>query len=122
MKINQGGVLIANENIESATQDMLITGSINVSENTDTAKIMFQINNYFNLTGKTYQPVMAFYDIDGRLLSCVPAQVEEVGRDENIKSYDIDIPHDAVLLKVFAWESLDTIKPILPTNETDLSS
>lgn len=120
IKINQGGILIENKNVETASEDMLITGVINVNEKTDTADIMLQIENYFRLTGKTVQAVMAFYDSEGRLIFCSSAKPELIEKDENMKSYSVEKPENAVLLKVFAWESVDSLKPVLDSNETEL--
>lgn len=111
VRVDQGGVSVDNETINVATKDKLITGRLELTDYTNTTEVMLEIENYFKLTDKKVEVIIAYYDSDGKLLFCDMADAEEIGRDENIKYYSFEKYDNATLLKVFAWDGIETAYP-----------
>jgi len=118
--INQGGINVENRQINLASEDKLITGTMKISPKTDTADIMIQVENYFKLTDKTVQAAFAFYGSEGQLIKCELSDISTLRRDENNQKYSVTKPENAVLLKVFAWDSIENMKPYIDSSFENL--
>lgn len=111
IRINQGGVLVDNASIEAVAENRLITGKMYVTEETNTTDVLLQIQNYFKLTDQTVQIMIGYYDSDKRLIACLTADAESIGRDETMMNYSFDKVDNVAIIKVFAWDNTDSLKP-----------
>ena len=80
--------------------------------NIDTTTVKAEIENYFNVAGKTYQIVLAYYDANGKLLSTKIIDKKDV--KENVTTFDAEyeFPVNAAKVKAFMWDSVATMVPL----------
>ena len=106
---------------ESITESRLITGSITVTENMNTADIILQLQNYFK-ADRNVQPMIVYYDKYNKMISCNVIEPEKIGADTSSRNYNAEIPDNAATIKVFAWNSISEMRPYTISEEISVNN
>lgn len=113
-EVNQGGVVKENIECRIAKENELILGSFEIEDDSDAKKILLHLRNYFKLSGKNVQVAVVCYDKDGRMQSCDLKDIREIPTEDSTLEYSLG-NFESVSVKVFAWDSVDGMKPYVPS-------
>ena len=111
VKVNQGGVIADAVNVRQAEKSELVYGSCSLKEDADAVNVLLDIKNYFELTDKKVQVVIAYYDNTGKLISCQVEDIKDINQDGFKNEYTVNNIDTNVSIKFFAWESMETLTP-----------
>lgn len=77
-----------------------------------------KFENWFNVEGKTYVIMVAFYDADGKLISVKTTDEKTVDFDASSSNLTLNIPDGTDQIKAFMWDSVEKMIPLAKEKTT----
>lgn len=77
-----------------------------------------KFENWFNVEGKTYVLMIAFYDADGKLISVKTTDEKTVDFDASSSNLTLNIPDGTDQIKAFMWDSVEKMIPLAKEKTT----
>lgn len=97
--VNESGAL--SDIVEAATRTVTKDGELIVVNN---------IENFFGISGITYNIIAAFYDSEGKLLEVSQSEDKNLQLNENSSVFKATIPESAAVQKIYVWT--DSMIPV----------
>ena len=116
LQVKQGNEDKTQSVVSAISEKEAVSYDLNV-KNTDKTYINAEIENYFNVAGKTYVVMLAYYDENSKLMDVYVRDEKTVGEDKTVENADYNIPADAEKIKVFMWDSVKTMIPLAKSLE-----
>ena len=110
LAVKQGNEDVTGSVVSAISEKEAVSYELNVV-NSNKTYVKAEIENYFNVAGKTYVVMVAYYGENDKLLN-VYIKGEEVAINKTVEELDYDIPDDAKKIKVFMWDSIKTMIPL----------
>jgi len=111
LAVKQGNADVTDSVVEAISEKEAVSYELNVV-NSNKTYITAEIENYFNVAGKTYTVLLAYYGENNKLLDVFVKAEETVVNDQTIYEKDYDIPAGTEKIKVFMWDSVKTMIPL----------
>jgi len=119
LKVRQGKEDVTDSVIEAFTEESkafsYTFGATTLKSNTSA---FAEFENWFNVEGKTYVLMIAFYDANNKLIKVKVADEETVGFDSSSDTLTETIPEGTEKVKTFIWESVETMVPLAQEKTT----
>lgn len=112
IQVKQGLSDVTDSVVEAITEKEAVSYELNVV-NSNKTYINAEIGNYFNVAGKTYTIMVAYYGENNKLLDVYVRDEKVVSEDKTEENLDYAIPSDAKKIKVFMWDSVKTMVPLV---------
>ena len=112
LQVKQGNEDKTDSVVSAISEKEAVSYELNIV-NKDTTTVKAEIENYFNIAGKTYQIVAAYYDAEGKLVNATVVNEKNVENDVTTFDAEYVFPENAAKIKVFMWDSLKTMIPLV---------
>lgn len=112
LRVKQGSEDVTDTVISAIAKAEPIEYKINISNAEGKTVLDSKIENYFNVPGKTYTIMTAYYDENNKLLDVFVQNTRNLGFEENKDSVEYTIPENAEDVKVFIWNDEETMVPL----------
>lgn len=118
LRVKQGQQDITNTVISALAEAEPISYQVNILKVNGKTLLDTKIENYYNVPGKTYTVMLAYYGENNNLLNIHMQETKEIGFDTTTTpEAEYDIPEDAKIVKVFMWDKTTSLVPL--TNEIE---
>ena len=111
LAVKQGDSDVTKSVVSAISEKEAVSYELNVV-NSNKTYINTEIENYFNVAGKTYVVMLAYYGEKDRLFDVYVRDEKTVAEDKTVENLDYEIPSDAKKIKVFMWDSVKTMLPL----------
>ena len=111
LQVKQGEEDVTNSVISAVAESEAIVYTLDVVNSPVNTEVVAEIENYYNVTGKEYQVVIAYYG-ENNTLQNVIINNKKVEDGFNLFAEDFKIPDDAAKIKVFMWDNTKTMIPL----------
>ena len=111
LAVKQGNADVTDSVVSAISEKEAVSYELNVV-NSNKTYIDAEIENYFNVAGKTYVIMLAYYDENNKLLNVYVRDEKTVAQDKTTESLDYEIPAGTQKIKVFMWDSIKTMIPL----------
>ena len=116
VQVKQGDEDVTSSVISAVAESEAIVYTLDVVNSPVNTEVVAEIENYYNITGKEYQVVIAYYG-EGNTLQNVIINDQKVEDGLNLFAEDFKIPDDAKKIKVFMWDNTKTMIPLAESVE-----
>lgn len=111
LQVKQGNEDKTSSVVSAISEKEAVSYELNVI-NSNKTYVTVEIENYFNVAGKTYTVLLAYYGENNKLLDVFVRDEKQVAKDKTTESADYDIPEGTKKIKVFMWDSIKTMIPL----------
>lgn len=112
LAVKQGNEDVTPSVVSAISEKEAVSYEVNLVNANDTTSVKAEIENYFNVAGKTYTVMLAYYDENNNLLDVYVRDEKNVANDKTEDDSSYNIPADAEKIKVFMWDSVKTMVPL----------
>ncbi len=112
LRVKQGTEDVTETVISATAKTEPIEYKINISNAEGKTVLNSKIENYYNVPGKTYTIMTAYYGENNKLLDVFVQNTKNLAFEENEDSAEYDIPEGAEEVKVFIWNDEETMIPL----------
>ena len=118
LAVKQGNADVTDSVISAIAESQAFTYTFGATTLKTNTVAMAEFENYFNITGKTYVLMVAFYDKEGKLISVKTADKKTVAFDETSSNLTLDLPEGTETVKSFIWDSVEKMIPLAKEKTT----
>ena len=118
LAVKQGNADVTDSVISAIAESQAFTYTFGATTLKDSTLAVAEFENYFNVTGKTYVLMVAFYDKSEKLISVKTADRKTVDFDATSSELELDIPEDTAKVKAFMWDSVEKMIPLAKEKTT----
>jgi len=118
LQVKQGAEDVTDSVISAVTESEVYSYAFGATTLDNTTSAIAEFTNYFNVTGKKYVLMVAFYDNDGKLISVNTTGQKEAAFDETKTKLELDIPENAEKIKAFMWNTTQNMIPLATAKTT----
>ena len=118
LQVKQGTEDVTDSVISAVAENEAFTYTFGVTTLKTNTIAIAEFENYFNVTGKTYVLMVAFYDEAGKLISVKTTEKKDVAFDESSSKLVLDIPEGTEKIKTFMWDSVEKMIPLAKEKTT----
>lgn len=111
LQVKQGLSDVTESVVEAITEKEAVSYELNVVNSAKTY-VSAEIENYFNVAGKTYTVMVAYYGENNKLLDVYVRDEKAVANDKTKDESSYEIPENTEKIKVFMWDSVKTMVPL----------
>ncbi len=116
LQVKQGKEDVTKSVVSAVAEKEAIVYTLDVVNSPVNTEIVAEIENYYNVAGKTYQVVVAYYGKNNTLQNVI-INDQQIGEGFSIFAEDFKIPDDAEKIKVFMWDNTKTMIPLAESVE-----
>ncbi len=116
LSVRQGEANVTDSVVSAVSDKEAIVYELDAVNSPINTEVIAKIENHYNVTGKAYQVVVAYYDANNKLQNII-INDKTVEEGLNIFAEDFKIPDDAAKIKVFMWDSVKTMIPLAKSVE-----
>ena len=114
LRVRQGNKDITDTVISAVAEKEPINYQIKVTNAEGKTQLKTKIENYYNVAGKNFTVMIAYYDIDNKLINVLVQNEKVIGNDvTESPNAEYDIPENATDVKVFIWDKTTTMVPLV---------
>ena len=118
LAVKQGDADVTDSVISAVTESEAFSFTFGATTLKSNTMAVAEFENYFNIEGKTYVLMIAFYDKDGRLISVKTTDKKTVNFNESSTELVLDIPEGTETVKSFMWGSIEKMIPLAKEKTT----
>ena len=116
--VRQGTEDVTDSVISAVAESEVYTYSFGATTLKTNTMAVAEFENYFNVAGKTYVLMVAFYDKDGKLINVKTTGKKDVAFDKSSTELILDIPEGCEQVKSFMWDSVEKMIPLAKEKTT----
>ncbi len=117
------GENITNSVISAVTDNKLISAQVDITRGVTVADVLVRFTNDFQIDNSTYMIIASYYDENNKLLLAETTPLKNISNAA--QSSDLiktEYPEGARFLKVFVWDSTETMIPLADSARLDLEA
>ncbi len=118
LQVKQGSADVTDSVVSAVTESEAFTLTFGATTLEDTTKTLAEFKNYFNIEGKTYTMMVAFYDEAGTLIDVEIQDKKAVEFDETSSKVELEIPEGTAKIKSYIWDSVEKMIPLAKEKTT----
>ena len=118
LRVRQGTTDVTDSVISAVTESEVYTYSFGATTLKTNTMAVAEFENYFNIEGKTYVLMIAFYDEEGKLIGVKTTDKKNVEFNETKTDLTVDIPEGTDKIKTFIWDSIEKMIPLAKEKTT----
>jgi len=118
LQVKQGTEDVTDSVISAIEEKEAFSYTFGATTLKDNTLAVAEFENYFNIEGKTYVLMIAFYDAEGKLISVKTTEKKTVDFDESSSELTLDIPEGTDQIKTFLWDSVEKMIPLAKEKTT----
>lgn len=118
LAVKQGNADVTDSVVEAISESEALTYTFGATTLKTNTLAVAEFENYFNIEGKTYVLMIAFYDEAGKLISVKTTEKKTVDFDESSSELTLDIPEGTDQIKTFLWDSIEKMIPLAKEKTT----
>lgn len=114
LKVKQGNEDVTNTVVSAIASKEALNFQVNIVNAEGKTNLGAKIENFYNVAGKTYTIMLAYYDGNNKLLNTFIQDTKNLEFDTNTVEEEIyDIPEGTEIAKVFVWDNTTTMIPLV---------